>query len=374
MAVVAMVLLMTCANLAGMLLARAASRRREISVRLAVGAGRWRLVRQLLIEGALLSAAGALAGVLVAYWGLHALLKMWATGFNAMAFQVQLDARVLVFTAAISLATTVLFGLAPALAATRVNFAAGMKDDPSGAAGHHRFGPVRVLLGVQIAVALVLLSGATLFTRSLANLRAIPLGFNPQKMVLFGISPGTNGYDEARANRLYGNLLNRLQSIPGVAGATLSVQTPLSGLSWGSPFRVAGDLSRASRIANLNFVGPGFLEVMQIPLLVGRGIDARDTATAPKVAVISETAARKYFGGSPPIGQRLRWADPPEWEIAVVGVAKDAKYDRVKNNPRPGDLPPLHAKSGGRAAGRGFRAAHGRRPGASDCRSARRGS
>jgi len=333
MAVAGMVLLMTCANLAGMLLARATARRKEIAVRLALGAGRLRLVRQLLIEGALLSAGGAVAGLVLANWGVRALLAILATGFHAVAFEVRPDARILAFTAGISLLTTVLFALAPALGATRQDVASGLKADTPLTAASHRFWPVRALLAVQIAVALVLLVGATLFTRSLANLRSIPLGFNPQKLVLFGLTPGANGYDEVRGNQLYTNLLDRLKRIPGVTGATLSAQTPLSGWSSNDGIRVAGDDSPRGRNADLNFVGPSLLEVLQIPLVLGRSIDQRDTATAPKVAVVSETAAREYFGGSSPVGQKFRWASQPDWEVEVVGVVKDAKYDRLKNAP-----------------------------------------
>ncbi|SPF51832.1 conserved membrane hypothetical protein [Candidatus Sulfopaludibacter sp. SbA4] len=329
MAVVGMVLLMTCANLAGMLLARATARRKEIAVRLAMGAGRLRLVRQLLIEGALLSAGGAVAGLLLAGWSVRALLALLATGMHGVAFEVRPDARILGFTAGISVLTTVLFALAPALGATRQDVASGLKADTPLAAASHRFRPVRALLAVQIAVALVLLVGATLFTRSLANLRSIPLGFNPQKLVLFGVTPGANGYDETRGNRLYSNLLDRLKRIPGVTGATLSVQTPLSGYSSNDGIRIAGDDSPRGRNADLNFVGPDFLEVLQIPVILGRGIDQRDTATAPRVAVISETAARDYFGGSSPVGQKFRWVSEPDWEVEVVGVVKDAKYDRL---------------------------------------------
>jgi predicted lysophospholipase L1 biosynthesis ABC-type transport system permease subunit len=199
---VALALLMACANLAGLLLARATVRRKEITLRLALGAGRFRLVWQLLVEGALLSLGGAAAGLLLAFWGVHALLALVSSGPYAIPLQVRPDVRILGFTAAISLLTTVLFGLAPALRATRLDLAPAMKEDTPLAAGSRRFAPVRMLVAAQIAVALLLVSGAELFTRSLANLRAIPLGFDPNNVVLFGLAPGRNGYDEARGNEL----------------------------------------------------------------------------------------------------------------------------------------------------------------------------
>jgi predicted permease len=324
-----MVLLMSCANLAGMLLARAASRRKEIAVRLSLGAGRLRLVRQLLIEGALLSAGGALAGLVLAFWGVRALLAMLARGLYGIAFEVRPDARLLAFTGAVSLLTTLLFGLAPALRATRQDLASEVKADTP-LTGGHGFRSVGALLAVQIAVALILLAGATLFTRSLANLRAIPLGLNPQKLVMFGLTPGANGYDESRGNRLYSNLLDRLKRIPGVTGVTLSVQTPLSGLSWTDRVRIDGGDSPNGQTLNLNFVGPEFFEVMQIPILLGRGIDRRDSATSPKVAVISESTAREFFGTGSPLGRKFRWSEQPALEVEVVGVVKDAKYDHLQ--------------------------------------------
>jgi predicted permease len=335
MTVVALALLMACANLAGLLLARATVRRKEITLRLALGAGRFRLVWQLLVEGALLSLGGAVAGLLLAFWGVHALLALVSSGPYAIPLQVRPDVRILGFTAAISLLTTVLFGLAPALRATRLDLAPAMKEDTPLAAGNRRFAPVRMLVAAQIAVALLLLSGAALFTRSLANLRAIPLGFDPNNVVLFGLAPGRNGYDEVRGNQLYARVLDRLSRMPRTSGASLSADTPISDFYSGATILVEDGDARAPARTWINFVGPGFFDVLLIPLVLGRGIGQQDMGSASKVAVINETCARNYFGAGSPLGKRFRWSSKPEWEVQVVGVVKDAKYHRLR-----GDFPP----------------------------------
>jgi predicted permease len=335
MTVVGLTLLMACANLAGLLMARATTRRKEIALRLALGAGRRRLVWQLLVEGALLSLAGAAAGLLLAFWGVDALLAMVSSGPGAILLQVRPDARILGFTAAISLLTTLLFGLAPALRATRLNLAHAMKEDTPLERGNRRFGPVRTLVAAQIAVALLLLAGATLFTRSLANLRAIPLGFNPKNVVLFGLAPGRSGYDEVRGNQLYERVIERLNRTPRVIGATLSADTPISDFGDSGEIRVEGGDSKKAAGTMIDYIGPNFFDVMRIPLVLGRGMDQRDMGGPSKVAVINETCARRYFGAGSPIGKRFRWRDKPDWEIQVVGLVKDAKYQQVR-----GDSPP----------------------------------
>jgi predicted permease len=335
MTVVGLTLLMACANLAGLLMARATTRRKEIALRLALGAGRRRLVRQLLVEGALLSLGGTAAGLLLAFWGVDALLAMVSSGPVAISLQVRPDARILGFTAAISLLTTLLFGLAPALRATRLNLAYAMKEDTPLERGNRRFGPVKTLVAAQIAVALLLLAGATLFVRSLANLRAIPLGFDPKNVVLFGLAPGRSGYDEVHGNQLYERVLKRLNRMPRVIGASLSAYTPISDFGDSGEIRVEGGGSRKAAGTTINYIGPDFFDVLRIPLVLGRAVDQRDMGGAAKVAVINETCARRYFGAGSPIGKRFRWDDKPDWEIQVVGLVKDAKYQRLRGNSPP---------------------------------------
>ncbi len=335
MAVVGLTLLMACANLAGLLLARASVRQREIMVRLAVGASRGRLVRQLLVEGALLSAIGAVAGMGFAWWGVWALVALVSSGAAPISVAISPDLRVLGFTVAVSLATTFLFALAPAVRATRVDVAGGLREETFAASATRRLGMGRVLLAVQVAVALVLLAGATLFTRSLANVRSLPLGFNPHHLVLFDLAPGKNGYAEARGNQLYASVLERLRQTPGVTGASVSAQRLISGWMSNGSISVEGTERRHTVRSTFNFVGPDFFEVIQIPVILGRGVALRDMAARPQVAVINETLARRGFGGGSPLGRRFRWSfNKVESDVEVIGVVRDAKYARLR-----GDVP-----------------------------------
>ena len=328
-AVVGLALLMACANLAGLLLSRAAARRKEITIRLAVGAGRWRLVRQLLMESALLSAGGAAAGLLVGRWGLQALLAVAKAGQFALPVEAHLDLRVLGFAAAVSMLTTVLFGLAPALRATRVDLANGLKEDVPLRAGKGRPGGAQMLVALQIAVALLLTVGAMLAVRSLVNLRAIPLGFNAARVVTFGLDAGRNGYDEARSAALYSRLLEEMNRTPGVVAASGSTSTPMSGFSSNTGITAEGGKRGAPKV---NGISERFLDLLQIPLIAGRGLEARDMNGA-RVAVINESMARRYFGGGQAIGRSFRWTRKDGWDVQVVGVVKDAKYDRLRDDP-----------------------------------------
>jgi predicted permease len=328
-AVVGLALLMACANLAGLLLARSAARRKEITIRLAVGAGRWRLVRQLLVESALLSAGGAAAGLAVGRWGLQALLAMVKAGRFALPVEVRLDLRVLGFAAAVAMLTTVLFGLAPALRATRVDLAHGLQEDAPLRPGKGRLGGAQKLVALQIAVALLLTVGATLAARSLAKLRAIPLGFNAARVVTFGLDAGRNGYDNARSAALYTRLLDELNRTPGVVAASGSTETPMTGFSSNTTISVEGSMRGAPKV---NCISERFLELFQIPLVAGRGLQARDMNGA-RVAVINESLARRYFSGGPAIGRSFRWWRDGGWDVQVVGIVKDARYDRLRDDP-----------------------------------------
>jgi predicted permease len=331
LAVVGLTLLMACANLAGLLLARANARQREIMLRLAVGATRGRLVRQLLAEGALLSGAGTIAGLALAWWGVRALQALVAAGRSPIPVEVTPDARVFVFTAAVALVTTFLFALVPALRATRVDVAGGLKEDPSVSGGTHRFAAGGLLLAIQVAVALVLLAGATLFTRSLANLRSLPLGFNPHNVTLFDISPGKNGYDEVRGNQFYLRLCERLSQMRGVTAVSLSTERVLSGFVSDGSIRIEGGPKEPVN-SEFNFVGADFMPAMGIPVVLGRGIERRDLAATPRVAVINQALARDAFGGGSPLGRRFRWPFMDGDDVEVIGVVKDAKYARLRGD------------------------------------------
>jgi len=328
MSVVGMTLLMACANLAGLLLARATARKREMQLRLAIGASRWRLVRQLVIEGVLLSTAGAALGVALAFWGLRALLALMATGPAPIPLTVSPDARVLAFTAAVSILTTFLFALAPALRATRVDMAVALKEDSPSAPGTLGVSTGRLLLASQVAVALVLLAGATLFAKSLAHLRSLPLGFAAENLILFDLAPGKNGYDEARANQIYSQVTERLRRTPGVTGVSLVSQRLIGGFTSDGSIQLAGNRAQST----FNFVGPDFFDVMKIPVVLGRGIEQRDLAATPRVAVINETLARKLSLIGTPIGRRFSWPFKKDWDVEIVGIVKDAKYSRLKGD------------------------------------------
>jgi predicted permease len=331
MAVVGLTLLMACANLAGLLLSRAASRRKEIHLRLALGAKRSRVVRQLLAEGALLAGIGSLAGLAFAWWGVRALLAVVASGNFAIRRNIEPDARALAFTAAVAVLTTLLFALAPALQTTRLNLAGGLKEGSG--PGARRSGAARVLLAVQVAAALLLVAGATLFTRTLSNLRSVALGFDAGRLVVFDIAPGRSGYDEARGQQVYTRVIDRLRQTPGVAGVTMSGNRLMSGWMDNARVRVAGSSERSN--VQINFTGPDFCRTMRIPVVLGRDVEPRDMGETPRVAVINEAAARRLFGAGSPVGKHFRWEIGDKWEVEVVGVARDARYHEVREEPRP---------------------------------------
>lgn len=329
MVVVGMTLLMACANLAGLLLARATARQREIMVRLAVGASRGRLVRQLLIEGLVLSAIGAAAGMGFAWWGVRALVALVSTGLVPIPVTVAPDLRVLGFTIAVSLLTTFLFGLAPAVRATRVDVAGSLREEGGATQGIRRLGAGRILLALQVAIGLVLLSGATLFTRSLDNLRSLPLGFNSHHLLLFDLAPGKNGYDVERGNQLYANVLERVKEAPGVEGATLSMQRLIGGYMSNGSVLVKGAEQNLNVNSRFNFVGPDFFAVMQLPVVLGRGIEPRDLTSGRRVAVINRKMAQRFGEGSP-LGKTFRWSSKAAWDVEVIGVVENARYERLR--------------------------------------------
>lgn len=335
--VVVLVLLIVCANVANLLLSRATVRRKEISVRLSLGATRWRLVRQLLTESLLLAAIGGALGIAVGYWG-RQLLPAAGPGQSTAPF----DWRILAFVAAVSGLTGLVFGVAPALRATGVSVNTALKETSRSVVGSRSL-LSRILLIVQVAISIVLLVGAGLFLRTLQNLRQVDVGFNPQNLVLFRLNPQLNRYDEQRTRAFYDDLLERLRAVPGVRGATTSDPALLSGSTSSTSIFVQGRSYSPDQRDSINRVNvtPGYFEMMEIPILAGRGLTTRDDENAAKVVVINETAARKYFPGENPVGRRFGSSPEESGRLEIVGVARDVKYNSVRDSAPPTMFTPV---------------------------------
>src|SRR5262245_459279 len=334
---VALVLLIACVNIANLLLSRAAARRREIAVRLAVGAGRFRLIRQLLTESVLLALIGGAAGLLFAQWCTSALLS-YLPQQTQTTIDVAPDARALGFTLAISVLTGLLFGLAPAWQATRINLTASLKDQTGAGPRRSRLTLNKLLVVTQVALSLFLLIGAGLFVRSLRNLKGLDTGFDYENIVQFSIDPG-GGYNLAQGANLHKQMLSRLEALPGARSATLSNTGLLSPYGTITAVTIPGDARRAEEYPRcwVIKVGPRFFETMKMPILAGREFGPQDerpappgnqsAANAPLHAVINQTMARYFFGDENPVGKRL---NDEGQELEIIGVAKGAKYTTLR--------------------------------------------
>jgi predicted permease len=336
MAVVGLILLIACANVANLLLARATARKKEIAVRLALGASRFRLIRQLLTESMLLALIGGALGLLFALWGSDFLLALVGSGRNPVSLKLTLDLRVLGFTAVASLLAGVLFGLAPAWRATSVDLNPALKDGARGSGAGSRLGLSKMLVVVQVGLSLLLLIGAGLFARSLGKLKSLDAGLNRENVLLVSTNPMMIGYREGRQIAdLYQRMLERIRAIPGVRSASLSPQALLSRSGTNTSVVVQGRAERPEDNADspdhtgipwLCEVGPEYFETVGMTILRGRGLTAQDDENAPRVAVINETFARYYFGEENPIGRRFGPSLETSARLEIVGVVKDAKY------------------------------------------------
>ena len=331
--VVGLVLLIACANVANLLLSRAAGRQKEIGLRLALGASRGRLIRQLLTESVLLSAIGGALGVLFALWIKDGLLAV--NDWGPKSLEPKLDWRVLGFTMALSLLTGIVFGLAPAWKATKVDLTPTLKDSGRGSSAVSRSLLSRGLVVTQVALSLLLLVGAGLFVQTLLNLQRVEPGFNTQNLLLFDIRPGLIGYKDEKLTQLYERATERLEAVPGVKAVTFS-RTPLlarSSSSRGMWLRDAlnvppdseGRIKETGEVY-IHQVRENFLEAMQIPLLAGRGLTPRDDANSQRVVVVNQTFANKYFPNENPIGKRVTFDPQKPDEVEIIGLVKDAKY------------------------------------------------
>jgi macrolide transport system ATP-binding/permease protein len=331
-AIVGLILLIACANTANLLLARSAARQREIAVRLSIGAGRFRLVRQLLTESLVLAVVSGAGGTLLAIAGTRMLSSLLANGDDGLLLEAGINWTVLLVTLALSVACGLIFGLAPAIQATRPELIPALKDAGTMVSGNTRRRIPRLklqqgLVVAQISLLMLLLVGAGLFARTLANLQAIPLGFNPENVLLFDINAPQAGYPEANAATYYAELRDRFAEIPGVRMATLS-HASMMRAGRGHPIRLDG--VRLEGTYRLMQTGPGFFSTLQIPLLAGREIEPRDRTAAVAPGVISEPFARTYFPNQNPVGRRLSIGGGMVMEVEIVGVSAPAHYGPVK--------------------------------------------
>src|SRR3954468_269359 len=324
-AVVGCVLLLACVNLANLMLARGVARQKEISIRLALGSGRFRLLRQAALESLLLALAGGALGLAIGVFGGRALLLMLTANAGPTAMTVAIDWRMLAITAAIACAATLVFGVLPAIRLLRRDVAPTLKLTTSAGTGAPRLKAGRVLMTLQVAVSVPLVAGAAIFLQTIANLGGGNLGFNPGRLISYRVDPALNGYGSERVAQTFDLMLDRVREVPGVASATLAQEALLSG--WSSNTTVTRDDGVKKIDLYYNRIGPDYFATFGIPLAAGRAIDRRDRAASPRVVVINETAARALFDGAAAIGRRLK---PFDEELEVVGVARDTKYDSVR--------------------------------------------
>ena len=354
MGIVTLVLLLVCVNLSGLLLARAAARQREVSVRLAIGAGRGRLVRQFLTESLLLAAMGGALGLAVATWFSARLLTLVANG-GALALGVAPDWRVLAFTAAVSLVACLVSGLAPAAQAVRVRANPALKEVRAHGARHLGY----ALVVAQLAISMVLIVGAALFVGTLVRLHAVDRGFESNGVLIVTLRSG-RPYADARSEAVKQALIERLRAVPGIAAASAARVLPVSGNLWTKEIRVEGHVFRSGEAdsAGFNVIGSAYFATLGTPVVSGREFDDRDREQSPRVAIVNERFARDFFGAGPALGRRVTAAGAT-WQIA--GVVRDAKYRSLRDpvmktmyvpwTQRPGDQPTDYAFLARAAAG-----------------------
>lgn len=334
-AVVAFTLLIACGNIANLMLARTSARRHEFAVRTALGASRWRLARQLLGENLLLSAVGAALGVVFAHWGSRLIVAQIATSTNRLFLDIGIDWRVLGFTGLVAVSTTLVFGVAPALVASRVPPMDAMKDQGRGSGSSRQARLASSLVVAQVSLSLVLLVAAGLFVRTFVSLAELELGFRPERVLVATIGAQRTGVVPGSRGALYDQVREAARAVPGVTHAALSVLTPVSNSQWNSLFEIPGrpDLAEEERIINVNRVSPGWFETMGTRVLGGRDFDARDRAGGVPAALVNRKFAERYLDGADPVGRTVR--RPGEsgsagTEIAIIGVVEDAVYTNLR--------------------------------------------
>lgn len=331
--VVALVLLIACANLANLLLARGAVRGPEISVRLAMGAGRWRIVRQLLTESLLLSVIGGAVGVLFAFWAKRLLITFADrdTGLLPAGVDLNLNWRVLLFTFALSLLTGLLFGLIPAWRTTKLDMATALKQSRRTTSVVTRAS--KLLLVGQVALSALLLAGAGLFIHTLYNLQRVELGFNQNNLLLFTLRPVQSEYKADRLLRLYQQLFARLDQVPGVRSATFGSVALIANDNWYTDFRLLQEPEDAARHETMRqMIRENYFTTMEIPFLQGRQFTVHDGPSAPNVAIVNETFVEEFFPGRNVLGQRIILS---KRDVEIVGLVADTKYESQRKEIKP---------------------------------------
>jgi predicted permease len=334
MAIVSLVLLIACANLASLLLARANARAKEFAVRLSLGASRWRLVRQLMVESLVIACSGGLFGLLLALWIVYTLLAYLNVGVaGGSSLQVGLDPLVIGFSILLSLFTAVLFGLAPAWQSARPEIVPELKGSPGRT--QLGLGGVRIrrfLIVFQIALSLMILFAAGLLTRTLRSLKTIDLGFDPARVIALNVDPAMNGHRQDEIERVLDEILSRLRAQPRIAAASLAVVAPLEGSAIALGFEVPGHIKRSSDVqTNFNMISPDYFKTLNQALLAGRDFTNRDVKKAPVVAIVNKLFVDQYMPGQNPIGRSFKMTS----DVEIVGVASDARYQDLRETPCP---------------------------------------
>jgi predicted permease len=344
MTIVGLVLLIACANVANLLLARASVRQKEIAVRLSLGASRSRLIMQLLTEGTLLALLGGAVGLLLAYWAQDLLWSFRPPFLQADAIDLHPDLRVLLFTIGISLVTGVIFGLAPAIQASRPDLVVELKERSGAPAGSNRIFSLRnCLVAAQVALSLIALIGAGLFLRSMQNAQRTNPGFDADHLASISFDLGAQGYTEERGRQFQRTVLERAASVPGVSGATLAGSVPLFNGGFARTVFLEGQDTtdrRSGKLVQIDVVGPKFLETFGIPLMRGRAFSESDQPNTPAVVIVNETMAKRFWPDQDAVGKRFKFFGQNYFSL-VVGVAKDSKYNFIGEGPTPYIYQPL---------------------------------
>jgi predicted permease len=329
---VGLVLLLACANVANLLLARSSARQREISVRTALGASRGRILRQVFTESLLLSLLGGIAGFSLAYLGRNLIPQLLSNSWQTPQFHGRFDWRIFLFTGGITLVSGLIFGLAPAVQSTRSSVNSALKDNPTTATGRRRGFAGKAIVVCQLALSMLLVVGAGLFLRTLVKLNHVDPGFHPDNLLLFHLQPPEARYPPAKAIIVEHQIEERLRTLPEMDSVTLSAEPLLAHNLIDENFGPDGStlIGRENRSVDVNLVGEAFLATMGIPLLSGRDIDEHDTETSPKVAVVNQTLARKFFPKGNPSGGKLN-----DEHLQIVGISADAKYDDLRQEALP---------------------------------------